>query len=748
MYGELKETSVEVAAALSMSICPSITKPPFIHISQSTPFLITSVLALSAIFCQIAEDHPMPKKHVVAVLQHAPELMVHVPGDGKIYIAQNPKYLESSSNARPSFSSSARGSTSSGSTFLSKKRRASNIEEGGQRSLFSEDEDEDEDEGEEGLTVASSSRPPTMTSAAGWGPVDPSKPTLLLSKNKSRHSMPGTKSRLPSRQELAERDEREKRRKTMQPRQGNEVGQNRIDFTIGEERQGAVQDDVLAGREAELATRRAAEEGERHLHSQTDKSTTIPGSLSSGLDKGKGRSVDSVSTSLDIIHPPRMRKQSVVPPALTQNPQAAELNLKDTGEIGRFDGRSRGNEEDLPEENFLLPPAVTTASTPIAHEDVQSGALSEDSGDNTASSAMPPTQASDGKGKERMGDRRTRDGESNDSTPEIRPHSIPTPFMRSRRRSRANARSSISLSRRKSKLAKSDEIAMDLDGEPDAISEDEVVDLLLTNSQLNRKKKEKALPAPLLGPYQAARSSGIAPGLGSVESSTRDSSVMDEESPEDMEAEGIAGDEVEATKPSTRVLKSSVDRPDNDDDDDDDDVVFVTSVVAGAPPAKPRKSKEERDADRKEREIRRAAKEERKKKRRRPLPTFRYTIDDEHAQLLEAYRERREALRQAGMEAENEDARADWRVFESFELPKGKERSDHNSVKFWPYHLPFPGRKKDEAIIAVAGGCSVGSFVLLLDLITNVVDTEFPFLGATLPTFRRARCLGALERSG
>ena len=113
------------------------------------------------------------------------------------------------------------------------------------------------------------------------------------------------------------------------------------------------------------------------------------------------------------------------------------------------------------------------------------------------------------------------------------------------------------------------------------------------------------------------------PGLDSVESSTRGSSVMDEESPEDMQAEGIAGDENEATKPSTRVLKSSVDQPDNDDDDDDDDVVFVASVVAGGPPAKPRKSKEEGDTERKEREVRRAAKRERKKnRRRRPFAYF------------------------------------------------------------------------------------------------------------------------------
>ena len=294
-----------------------------------------------------------------------------------------------------------------------------------------------------------------MTSAAGWGPVDPSKPHLASQQEKKQTQHAWDKSRLPSKQELADRDEKEKRRKTMQLRQGNEVGQNRMDFAIGEEHQGAVRDDVDAGRGAEIATRRAGEECGRHIQSQTDISTTIPASLSSGIDKGNGRSVDSVSTSLDTTHPPRMRKQSVVPPALTKNPHTAELKLKDTGKIGRFDDGSRGNEEDLPEENFLLPPAMVTASTRNAHKDVQLGTLSDVSGDKTALSSMLLTQAnaSDGKGKERMGDGRIGDGESNDSIPEIRLHSIPTPFMRSRRRSHANARSSISLSRRKSKLA-------------------------------------------------------------------------------------------------------------------------------------------------------------------------------------------------------------------------------------------------------------------------------------------------------
>lgn len=51
---------------------------------------------------------------------------------------------------------------------------------------------------------------------------------------------------------------------------------------------------------------------------------------------------------------------------------------------------------------------------------------------------------------------------------------------------------------------------------------------------------------------------------------------------------------------------------------------------------------------------------------------------------------------------------ASWTQMFSYESLKGKgNRPDYNTVKFWPYNLPFPGRQKDEAIVATAGGCVV-----------------------------------------
>ena len=38
-----------------------------------------------------------------------------------------------------------------------------------------------------------------------------------------------------------------------------------------------------------------------------------------------------------------------------------------------------------------------------------------------------------------------------------------------------------------------------------------------------------------------------------------------------------------------------------------------------------------------------------------------------------------------------------------------------NTVKFWPYNLPYPGRRKGEAIVAVAGGCIIRCFRLSVE---------------------------------
>lgn len=175
------------------------------------------------------------------------------------------------------------------------------------------------------------------------------------------------------------------------------------------------------------------------------------------------------------------------------------------------------------------------------------------------------------------------------------------------------------------------------------------------------------------------------------------------------------------------------------DDSSSDDVIEVTSVRVGAPPAK---SQEDRDAEREQRRRERKEKEARrearrlererlsKRKNRNPLPTFRNTQGQEAAELKLAYeaylKDLQKAKRTAGssfqdvidLEAEETlpdlatiaEENASWTQHFSYESHKNRgNRPDYNTVKFWPYNLPFPDRRKNEAIVAVAGGCVVGS---------------------------------------
>ena len=689
----------------------------------------------------------MAKKHVVAILQQAPEFIVHVPGDGTIYIAQNPNHTSGFSGRS------------------------------GDRSLFSDGEDDDE----EGPVVASSSRVPasrpattssssrhqsrprhsdigpsgsvytsrdTKTSAVNWGPSVPTKPSMSAAKNGRRHSMPGTKLRLPTRQEMKQREMGESRG-AVRP-QGILEGMNidtHVDLTIEEEEE-------EEGRQEDLDDNVNEGHGEAIYRNDESISGLFDStSTTSTTDTTKRRGNNTEAHARTSPNSLLVRKQTVVPPSLTKDPQAAKENLLEGGESNRFfdeDGaiaeQEQAEQMDMvqeaspnDDEEAIVPPSTAPTISAEESRDGHTGSSSNglleelqplgeighpdptvnrrDILEEEAEAPQGSSTASNGSASHRAGHSKerytSRDVEDEDGTIEIRPHSLPTPFMRSRRRSYANARSSISHSKRKNKSSaltpKNGDAAMDLDLDSNAVSEDEVASLLLTTSQLKRREKERDIPAPLLGPYQAARSGGTGLGLNSIDSSTRDSSAVDEESAEEAEA----GSEAEGNKPTMTVLKSSIDSQlMNSEDDDEDDVVHVTSIAAGLAPAKPRKSKEERDLERQERKIRRASREERKKrKRKKPIPNYRYGELVEQSQLLEAYQERKDTIVLSGVNdiEEEEERRNDWRIFESFEPPKGRGRgrSDFNTVKFWPYNLPFPGRKRDEAIVAVAGGCSV-----------------------------------------
>lgn len=263
----------------------------------------------------------------------------------------------------------------------------------------------------------------------------------------------------------------------------------------------------------------------------------------------------------------------------------------------------------------------------------------------------------------------------------------------------------------------------------------------------------KEVPDIMLDGYKATRSRGRSarPGPpGMDETSTRDSSVQDADSQEGGDLDDDADDKPDQdlqlkptiarrgpTKPGTLHRQSS----NQNDDSSDDDVVVVTSVRVGAPPAKSKEDREAewqaRQAKRKEREARRLEKEKSSLKRKRnPLPNFRNTQAEEAKELKAAYEiylndlnKKRSALEGSSRDQvididahqENEtmpqamndlatvaEENASWTQVFSYESAKGRgTRPDYNTVKFWPYNLPFPGRLKDEAIVAVAGGCVV-----------------------------------------
>lgn len=218
---------------------------------------------------------------------------------------------------------------------------------------------------------------------------------------------------------------------------------------------------------------------------------------------------------------------------------------------------------------------------------------------------------------------------------------------------------------------------------------------------------------------------------------TRDSSVQDAESMEEQELDDEKPEVSKSlsqkrgpTKPGRRHVS---------DGSSSDDVIVVTSVRVGAPPPKTREEREaereERRKLRKEKELKKLEKEKiRKKRERNPLPTFRHTSTQEANELELTYKTFLKELAKAkqgtsvniiiDLDAEEDgktttqqnlpdlatvaSENSSWTQMFSYASLKGKgNRPDYNTVKFWPYNLPFPGRQKNEAIVAVAGGCVV-----------------------------------------
>jgi hypothetical protein len=426
---------------------------------------------------------------------------------------------------------------------------------------------------------------------------------------------------------------------------------------------------------------------------------------------------------------------------------SADVQEKGTAEVG----------DELEEDpDFALPPPLPTKRMPDensqARDILQKAALEQTSGDQDV--VMNDIQEEEVENRNTKAKHAPLPNAASSSDNEAEAEAL-AEHQRSRRRSVRSTRSSIS-SVRRSKGVPSERMEVDdsdaEDGEPN-----------LTSSQMKRKAKDKSLPPPLLGPYQAARQ-GTVPPVGKKLAESRDSSAqIDDSAAEEIEGAMTAQAQSQAaptmrrtasdpTKPSSmrragHVLKSSRPRklgPNGeilDDEDSDEDAVYVTSVAAGSAPAKPRKSMQEREAEKAEREARRKAKEKRKEKKRgrRAIPSFKKKLTEEAIELEEAYRTRTEQIKAAFGLQPNDKLDDDllgvsWKIFESFEptrkeIGKTGERSDLHTVKFWPYHLPFPGRRKNEAIVAMAGWCEVRVFLLSKERgvseLWNAIDESF-----------------------
>lgn len=227
---------------------------------------------------------------------------------------------------------------------------------------------------------------------------------------------------------------------------------------------------------------------------------------------------------------------------------------------------------------------------------------------------------------------------------------------------------------------------------------------MLTTSRVRKAQR----PAGIALDGYRGRAGGAGPP-GMRDKTSRDSSAQDDSDMPDDAQEGGLQRTTAVAGPSKPTKPKTSSQYDFDDDDDDDDVIVVTSTRAGAIPAQS-KTKDEKEV---EREARQRAKELREKKRdserKRPLPTFRHQEHEEEAEMNAAYNARRSKLEGVSIDAEQ----SPWEMVESFEAPKGRgKRPDWNTVKFWPYNLPFPDRREGEAIVAVAGGCNVRCFRL------------------------------------
>lgn len=196
---------------------------------------------------------------------------------------------------------------------------------------------------------------------------------------------------------------------------------------------------------------------------------------------------------------------------------------------------------------------------------------------------------------------------------------------------------------------------------------------------------------------------------------TRDSSANVDSALEEEEVEDVKPNK--PTRPNTTFRRTARHSEGAEDDDDDGDGggLTVSSVPIGVVPGRTGKSKAEREAERKEASERRQRERDaqKRKRSRKAFPTFRTNLDSEYDELMAAYKERREARVLATLPPEEDKAQQTWQLFESWQPPSGSNAgADMNAVAFWPYNLPYPGRQKDEAIVAICGGTAVSQLLV------------------------------------
>ena len=230
-------------------------------------------------------------------------------------------------------------------------------------------------------------------------------------------------------------------------------------------------------------------------------------------------------------------------------------------------------------------------------------------------------------------------------------------------------------------------------------------------------QSDKDRDYPYLDPYTAARATGAyrtisaatastdgnnstrASSAVSADLSATEISIVQSASATQKARKGTSAVRVQRSRPNQSA--SHAHQTDSHAVSDQDDVLVHVATKSTVSVGKPG-----HNATRTDKDKRRS--EKRGKRPKKPLPNFRHNTEQEHVEYTAAY---------AAWQDTQSQPSSDWQIVCAFEeiSRRHKDNTEMNTVKFWPYNLPYPGRRKGEAIVAVAGGCIIRCFRLSVE---------------------------------